>query len=223
MVAEGESSFDVYRARFLEGPTPRLHDVERLSDIDDDMRAPVVSRDGRIVCVRVSGDNQKSSLWQRRFDQSIWSELGQETSAQTPLFLPRGDLLFSAITMRGDRDLFMLDRNGSRATVLDEPLGDEILPRVSIDGQSVFATSVLRANAGDVGGHVSLIWFDMHEPKSAPRILFDPSDTQARLGLALPPRTLDKKVLLGAPKYMDGLRRILLEKEVLREIKKSDK
>lgn len=223
MMAEGETSFDLYRGRFVDSPVPRVEDVQRLSESDDDMRAPAQSMDGRIVCVRTSRESQESSLWQRLDGQSEWIEFGQETNAQTPMFLPGGELVFSAETARGDRDLFVYGSDGMRRKLLNEPLGDEIFPRVDVDGQRVFATSVLRANPGDVGGHLSLISFDIRAPLETLRVHFDPSDTQPRLGIALPPRKLDLKVLQNGPKYMDGLRRILLEKEVLREIEKDDK
>jgi hypothetical protein len=113
---------------------------------------------------------------------------------------------------RADADVCIIDVDGAnRRVVVDDPLGDESVPRWSRDGRFLFATSVVRSAGGkalastlvfvDIAAAAPLHWRALIDPFPAPR-----------LGIDVGPRPLDAARLAEAPTYEQALRRTLPEK-----------
>src|SRR5262249_33928202 len=128
-----------------------------------------------------------------------------------PAFMPDDQSLVVVGKDRGrtDSDLFVVPVDGGeRRKLVDDPLGDEVSPCVSIEGRFVFAGAYVR---GDDGRPLfsSIVFVDLSETPPRLRALQDPLPS-SRATVALAPAPLDAALLDRGPGYAESLRRLLV-------------
>jgi Tol biopolymer transport system component len=177
---------------------------------------PAVARDGTIVYAAVTPDEAhrqiESHLEQRAPDGEI-RVLTSGPADSSPAVSPDGaQLVFARPQLHAgaaDSELWLMDRaSGAIAPLVDLPLTDESGPVWSRDGRFVFATSVLRGEAGRVV-FSSIIHIDRRDSPAVARILEDRVGAIVRLTPAVTATPLDAAALRGDPEYLPELARIM--------------
>jgi len=177
---------------------------------------PAVARDGTIVYAAVTPDEPhrqiESHLEQRAPDGEIRA-LTSGPADSSPAVSPDGTKLVFARPVvhagAADSELWLMDRaTGAVAPLVDLPLTDESGPVWSRDGRFVFATSVLRGEAGRVV-FSSIIHVDRRDAPAVARILEDRVGAIVRLTPAVTATPLDAAALHGDPEYLPELARIM--------------
>lgn len=176
---------------------------------------PTVARDGAVIYAAVTptgtGREIESHLEERAPDGTI-RVLTAGPGDVAPALAPDGVTLAFArpliLATGASSELWRMARAGGEATpVVALPLTDESGPVWSRDGTILFATSVLRGEAGVLFSAV--VFVDLTEPVARARILQDQAGPIARLTPAVGRGALDVAHLRGEPAYLVELARLV--------------
>lgn len=205
--------FDLWRLAIAGGQPGEL---TRLTHGPGHEVTPAVAPDGTVIYAVVTprGDrgDVESHLEERAPDGAIRA-LTAGPADLSPAVSPDGTrLVFARPQLHADKpdsELWLLVRaTGAIAPLVDLPLTDESGPVWSRDGRFVFATSVLRGEAGRAL-FSSIIHVDTRDHPPVARILEDRVGALVRLTPAVTPTPLDAAVLHGDPEYLPELARIM--------------
>ncbi len=177
---------------------------------------PTVAADGAVIYAAVTLTSERtidSRLEERRPDGSI-VVLTQGPADTSPSLSPDGTTIAFARPLIDDgaptSELWRMTRGSATATPIlaaPLPLTEESGPVWSRDGRFVFATSVMRGEAGVVFS--SVIHIDVRETPPRARMLRDSAGAIARLTPAVAAPVLDAATLHADPEYLPELARIL--------------
>lgn len=175
---------------------------------------PTVDADGTLIFAAVTPLGERaaeSHLAQRAPDGTI-TPLTRGPADASPALSPDGTQIAFTRPVLHDggatTELWRMTRAGERAQPLVVlPITDETGPVWSRDGRFVFATSVLRGEAGVLFS--SVIHIDVSEPTPRARILRDTAGAIPRLTPAIAASTLDAAALHDDPEYLPELARIM--------------
>ena len=203
-------NFDLWRLAIDPRGMPGA--LEQLTRGEGHEVTPTIAADGAIIYAAVSATGDDSHLEVRAPDGVI-SRLTDGPHDTTPSVSPDDRAIAFA---RGgvhpggsDTDLWRIPRRGGAAVrVIDLPLTDESGPVWSPDGRFVFATSVLRGEAG-APVFSSVIAIDLGEPRPVARLLEDRAGAIVRLTPAITRTPLDVAALHRDPEYLPELARIV--------------
>ncbi len=210
----GGGDFDLWRLPLERGRATAPPSA--LTDAPGHEVTPAIARDGSIVYAAVRpaagpGEETTSYLEERARDGTIRQlTLGPADSA--PALAPDGETIAFARPHRRDAstdsELWRMTRTTEPTRLIDLPLTDETGPVWSLDGRFVFATSVLR---GDAGRPLfsSVVFVDLAETPIRARMLKDRAGALARLTPALATTSLDADALRTDPEYLPELANIM--------------
>lgn len=177
---------------------------------------PTVAADGSVIYAAVMPTGERtveSHLEERRADGSI-TALTTGPGDASPMLSPDGTTIAFArpLIANGEAtsELWRMARGSDLATpVLTAPLPltEESGPVWSRDGRFLFATSVVRGDAGVVFS--SVVHIDLREATPRARMLRDHAGAIARLTPAIAATALDATALGANPEYLPELARIL--------------
>lgn len=177
---------------------------------------PTVAADGTVIYAAVTPTADRSvdsRLEERRLDGSIIA-LTAGPADTSPSLSPDGTIIAFARPLIHDgaptSELWRMARGSDTATPIlpaPLPLTEESGPVWSRDGRFLFATSVLRGDAGVVFS--SVIHIDLRETPPRARMLRDQAGAIARLTPAIAAPVLDATTLQADPEYLPELARIL--------------
>ena len=177
---------------------------------------PTVATDGAVIYAAVTPTGERtveSHLEERRTDGSIIS-LTSGPGDASPALSPDGATIAFArpLIANGEptSELWRMARGSDVATpVLSAPLPltEESGPVWSRDGRFLFATSVVRGDAGVVFS--SVVQIDLGETTPRARMLRDHAGAIPRLTPAIAAPVLDVNALHANPEYLPELARIL--------------
>lgn len=208
--ARGE--FDLWRLAIEDGRA--VGEPEQLTSRPGHEVTPTVGADGTVIYAAVTptgGREVESHLEERAPDGTI-TRLTDGPADGAPALSPDGRVLaFARPLLHGDvpsSELWQMARGSDRATpIVALPLTEESGPVWSRDGRFVFATSVLRGEAGVLFS--SVIHVDLRDPAPRARMLHDSAGAIARLTPAIATPSLDTEALRSDPEYVSELARIL--------------
>ena len=204
-------SFDLYRLAIASGRA--VGSPERLTSAPGHEVTPTVAPDGSIIYASVTPEagGQVESHLERRGPDGTITRLTDGPGDSSPALAPDGKTLAfvrpATRTSGADADLWLLPPGGAPTRLVDLPLTDEGGPTWSPDGRFVFATSVLRGQAGVVFSSVIVI--DTRAPHPIARVLEDRLGAIARLTPAIARTPLDAAALDANPAYLPELARIV--------------
>lgn len=208
--------FDLWRLPIAADGSPG--EATQLTTAIDHEVTPTVAPDGSIAyaAVRPLGPNQVESRIEERSADGAIHSVTNGPADSSPAFSPDGaSLVFSRPALhlgRPHAELWRMARGGDSATQLVVlPLTDESGPVWSRDGRFVFATSVLRGDAGKPL-FSSVVHVDLREQPARARLLGDRAGAVVRLTPAISARELDAAALHGDPEYLPELARIMATK-----------
>jgi len=177
---------------------------------------PTVAADGAVIYAAVTPTGERtveSRLEERRADGTIHVLTGGPADA-SPALSPDGATIAFARPVIHEgvptSELWRMARGSELATPIlatPLPLTEESGPVWSRDGRFLFATSVMRGDAGVVFS--SVIHVDLREAAPRARMLRDHAGAIARLTPAIAAPVLDAAALLADPEYLPELARIL--------------
>ncbi len=201
----GGAGFDIWMADFAAGDgPPKLTKPRRVTRHEDEDTMPAARWE---LLAWVRHHDGKPSL-------IMWHEDHDEEEAMPDLFWPAfspdsSQLAAVFRSQRGDSDLLIgsIRPKGGPPRKLDSSLGDESGPRFTADDRFLFATSVARTEKAQALWS-SIVFVDLTEDPLKLRALYD-KDPLPRLGVDVAPVPLDAEVLLQAPEYREGLKRVL--------------
>ncbi len=206
--------FDLWRVAIANG-RPTGEPVQLTTAAGHEV-TPTVASDGAVIYAAVTPTAERtidSRLEERRPDGSI-TVLTQGPADTSPSLSPDGTTIAFARPLVHDgsptSELWRMPRGTATATPILSaplPLTEESGPVWSRDGRFVFATSVLRGDAGVVFS--SVIHIDLRETPPRARMLRDSAGAIARLTPAIAAPVLDDKALRADPEYLSELARIL--------------
>lgn len=203
-------TFDLWRLAMRAGAPGAL---TRLTSGAGHEITPALARDGAIVYTEVTahGADRERHLELRAPDGAI-TRLTDGPADSAPALSPDGtQLVFARPRKHGEQlndELWMMPRAGGAARPLVElPLTDEGGPVFSRDGRFVFATSVVRGEAGVLWS--SVIHIDLRATPLVARILEDRVGATVRLTPAVTATRLDARALDAAPMYLPELAQIM--------------
>lgn len=206
--------FDLWRMALVDGqpagePSPLTsgagHEV-----------TPTVAADGTVIYAAITpqgGTEVESRLEERHPDGSVHVVTAGPADA-SPSLSPDGRTLAFARPVVHDgkpsAEVWTMPRGGETATAVTAlPLTDESGPVWSHDGRFLFATSVLRGEAGVLFS--SVVHVDLREREPRARMLRDRAGAIARLTPAIATRDLDVEALHADPEYLSELARIVAD------------
>ncbi len=175
---------------------------------------PAVAPDGAVLYAAVTprgGAEVESHLEELLPDGGIRT-LSAGPADTSPAVSPDGATIAFArpvvVDGRATSELWRMERGGAHAIALTSLLlTDESGPVWSRDGRFLFATSVLRGEAGVLFS--SIIHLDLRERAPVARMLRDSAGAVARLTPAIATTALDARALDGNPEYLPELARIM--------------
>jgi len=179
---------------------------------------PTAASDGAVIYAAVTPTGERtveSRLEERRVDGTIHALTGGPADA-SPALSPDGATLAFARPVLHDgvptSELWRMARGSELATPIFAtplPVTEESGPVWSRDGRYLFATSVMRGDAGVVFS--SVIHVDLREAVPRARMLRDHAGAIARLTPAIVAPVLDAAALQADPEYLPELARILAD------------
>jgi len=206
-------NFDLWRAGFTRDGS--FDTPVQLTTSDAHELAPAIAADA-IVYTEVTapdGDNGAISRIMARTEDGATTAITQGPGDASPAISPDGrTIVFARPIVReasADGELWKVARAGGEPVrVIDLPLTDEGGPVWSPDGRYLFATSVLRGEAGVLFS--SVIYVDLADRAPRARLLRDRGGAVERLTPALPTRVrIDHAALARNPEYLPELGRII--------------
>lgn len=206
--------FDLFRQPITNGRAAGT--PEQLTSAASHEVTPTVAADGTVIYAAVTPTGEgtvESRIEERRTDGTI-HVLTTGPADTTPALSPDGATIAFARPVIHDgaptSELWRMARGGDLATpLLATPLSltEESGPVWSRDGRYLFATSVIRADAGVVFSAV--VHVDLRESVLRVRMLRDQAGAIARLTPAIAVDVLDADALAADPEYLPELARIL--------------
>jgi len=190
------------------GGLPAAGALRRLTDAPASEFQPAWSPDGELIAF-TSASGKDATVRLIRPDGSGGREL---VSGSAPVFARDGaSLLFSAAgDARSDQDLWSIGLDGERRRRLtDAANSDEIMPRLSRDGRFLFATAIVRNDAGRALLS-TVVCLDLADPSAGLRALQETIPT-SRNGADVGPAPLDAEALRANPPYAEAVRRVLVQ------------
>jgi len=206
--------FDLFRLAITNGRA--VGDPVQLTFAASHEITPTVAADGTVIYAAVTPTGERtveSRLEERRPDGTI-RVLTSGPADTTPALSPDGATIAFARPVLHEgaptSELWRMPRGSELATpVLATPLPmtEESGPVWSRDGRYLFATSVMRGDAGVVFS--SVVHVDLQESVLRVRMLRDRAGAIARLTPAIAVSDLDATALDADPEYLPELARIL--------------
>jgi Tol biopolymer transport system component len=188
---------------------PRAGELTRLTDDPGAELSPAWSRDGaRLAYTAAPRPREREEMLRDRGGGRATRLCAGEGAVFSP---DDGSVVYAARAAgREDADLWLLSlAPGSAPRRLTDAISDEAAPRFSRDGRLVFATAIVR---DDTRRAVlsTLVFVDLDDPGAGMRALQEPIPT-TRNGADVAPLDLDLRALRGNPRYVDAVRRTLVE------------
>ena len=175
---------------------------------------PTVASDGTVIYAAITplGDHAVESHLEQRAPDGTITRLTEGPGDTSPALSPDGTTIAFARPVvhdgKADAELWLYRRaDGTAQQLIELPPTDESGPVWSRDGRYLFATSVLRGDAGVLFSSVILI--DLHETPHRARMLEDHAGGIVRLTPAIVAPALDAAALHGDPEYLSELARIM--------------
>lgn len=206
--------FDLWRLEIVNGRA--RGDATQLTTGAGHEITPSVARDGAVVYAAVTplGDRELESHLEERGPDGTIKQLTGGPADTAPALSPDDRLIAFARPHAHEgaltSEIWKLERGTELAQlVIVLPITDESGPVWSRDGRYLFATSVLRGDAGVLFS--SIIHVDLREATPRARMLRDQAGAIARLTPAIVAPTLDDAALHGDPEYLPELARIMAD------------
>jgi Tol biopolymer transport system component len=227
-------NYDLFRLAIDAAGHP-AGDPESLTSADTHEISPTVAADGSVIyaVLAAHADHTVDSHLERRASDGTIARVTEGPADSSPALSPDGSTLafvrpivrdggqldgtappFGGAAGRAqvpavDGELWTMPvAGGEPVHVVDLPQTDEGGPVWSLDGRYLFATSLLRGDAGKPL-FSSVIVIDLRAPRRVARILEDRVGPIARLTPAIVAPDLDAAALESSPEYVPELARIV--------------